>query len=264
MVKEDYETLIMGKHADFDLYLRQYISRMDFVREGGCDTVMLTGNAEPQQNYEFLKLFGIINKMMDKPFRVIEMQTTGVLLDADYLRFLRNHVGVTTISLSLSALHDIMNMNYNGTKPQLRVDIDELCELIKSFGFNLRLSLNLTDYYDGKDPEDIIWKCKSLGADQITFRMMYGSGLNTIKDMWIKEHTAGNWIIMQINDYIIEHGTKLELLPSGAQKYSIKEMSTIMDTDCMSKESNNVFRYLILRPDCKLYSKWDDKGSLIF
>ena len=33
----------------------------------------------------------------------------------------------------------------------------------------------------------------------------------------------------------------------------------------MSKRINkDAVKYLILRPNCKLYSKWDDKGSLIF
>ena len=43
-------------------------------------------------------------------------------------------------------------------------------------------------------------------------------------------------------------------------------ISTVLDDDCMSKNNTNdgVIRYLILREDGKLYSQWDDKGSLIF
>ena len=33
------------------------------------------------------------------------MQTTGVLLDQNYLRFLRNYVGVSLISLSISSFY---------------------------------------------------------------------------------------------------------------------------------------------------------------
>lgn len=32
----------------------------------------------------------------------------------------------------------------------------------------------------------------------------------------------------------------------------------------MSTIPKEELKYVILRPDCKLYSKWDDKGSLIF
>jgi len=33
-----------------------------------------------------------------------------------------------------------------------------------------------------------------------------------------------------------------------------------MDTPALAPK----LRYLILRPDCRLYTKWDDKGSLLF
>lgn len=86
----------------FDLYLKDYIKRLEFARDNGCNTVMLTGNTEPQQNRKFLTYFGMFMQLMKNPFHWIEMQTTGVLLDQNYLRFLRNHVGVNLISLSLA------------------------------------------------------------------------------------------------------------------------------------------------------------------
>ncbi len=33
---------------------------------------------------------------------------------------------------------------------------------------------------------------------------------------------------------------------------------------CVSKKVDGTIRYLILREDCKLYTKWDDKGSILF
>ena len=42
-------------------------------------------------------------------------------------------------------------------------------------------------------------------------------------------------------------------------------MSTVVDEDCMAKsEEKKALKYLILRPNCKLYTQWDDKGSLLF
>lgn len=35
--------------------------------------------------------------------------------------------------------------------------------------------------------------------------------------------------------------------------------------DCTAEENTEEnYKYLILRPDCKLYSAWDDPASLIF
>jgi hypothetical protein len=42
------------------------------------------------------------------------------------------------------------------------------------------------------------------------------------------------------------------------------DMSVVLDNDCMAKGSNDDFKYLIIRPNGKLYSSWDDPASLIF
>ena len=264
MVKEEYRNLIAGNKGEFNNAFNEYIKKLKFVRSNGCNTVMLTGTSEPQQDYEFLKLFGLMNKMLPDPFINIEMQTTGVLLDEAYLMFLRDFVGLTTISLSLSSFGNLLNAEINQTSEKLRVNIERLCHLIKKLGFNLRLSINLTDAFNLYDGEKVFEYCKVLKADQVTFRVLYKSNNNTDKDAWIEEHTIDEKVFNSIKLYTIKVGKKLENLPSGAQKYSVDGITTVIDTDCMSKKENETYRYLILRENCKLYSKWDDKGSLIF
>ena len=48
------------------------------------------------------------------------------------------------------------------------------------------------------------------------------------------------------------------------EKSCIYDMSTVIDDDCMSQVPKDEYKYLILRPNCKLYSRWDDPASLIF
>lgn len=262
---EDYENLMDSKLLLFDLYEKDYIKRMEFARDANCDTVMLTGTSEPQQNKDFLQKFGTMNNNLSKPFRKVEMQTTGVGLDREYLRFLRNHVGVNTISLSLSSLDSEQNAEWNGTPEELTVNILALCRMIKEYGFNLRLSLNLTKFYDDADVDWIFYHCRNiLKADQLTFRVLYKSDKNTPQDIWIEQNAAGLDKMAEINMHIKKNGRKLEVSPFGFTKYSVNEMSTVLDTDCMSSAANESLRYMILRENCKLYSKWDDKGSLIF
>lgn len=261
----DYENMMNENLPFYDLYERDYVKRMEFARDNGCNTVMLTGNSEPQQNRNFLQRFGTMNNNLSKPFRKIEMQTTGVLIDKPYLRFLRNHVGVNTISLSISSLDNIQNAEYNGTPEKLIVDIYEMCKAIKKYDFNLRLSLNMTDYYNDKSVEWLFNYCKqTLGADQITFRVLYTSDDNTIQDQWIDGHTVEIKKINEIHNYIKANGREIEKSVYGYTKYSVDEMSTVLDNDCMSTEAKDSLRYMILRENCKLYSKWDDKGSLVF
>jgi sulfatase maturation enzyme AslB (radical SAM superfamily) len=267
MHKDEYTNQIEGNRRFYDLYRNDYLKRMQFARDNGCNTVILTGDGEPLLNRNFLKDFGLMNKELDSPFRWIELQTSGTLLDDEYLRFLRNHVGVNTISLSLSSIFDSKkNAEYNGTKEGYEVDIDHLCSEIKRYDFNLRLSLNLTDVYDGDfdSISRIFARAKDLGADQITFRVLYMSDHKTEENDWIAKHSASPQFVANVREYIIKFGRPLEILPFGARRYSVHGISTVLDDDCMSQEVKDAVKYLVLRPNAKLYSRWEDRGSLIF
>lgn len=249
----------------YDLYFSDYIKRLEFCRDNGCNTVMLTGNSEPQQNRRFLTDFGLFMMIMDRPFRNIEMQTTGVLLDNNYLRFLRNHVGVNTISLSVSSFFEEKNKKIIGVKPGLELKLFKLCQSIKKYDFNLRLSINLSSAFNSFTAENIFNLAKNpFLADQITFRVLYTSNDNTEQDRWIRENKIDNNLLKDIKNYIADEGRPIGKLEFGGTKYSVDGMTTVLDDDCMSQEVKEEFKYLILRPDCKLYSRWEDKASLIF
>ena len=265
MRDEPYRDQIDDNNRFYDLYISDYKKRLEFARDNGCNTVMLTGNCEPQQNREFLKTFGLLNQSLSRPFRWISMQTTGTLLDAGYLRFLRNHVGVSTISVSLASLDNAVNAEITHmAKP---VDIEFLCREIKRYDFNLRLSINLTKEIERNWSKvaSLLYYCKmGLDADQITFRVLYSSGLDTPQDRWIAENAASPDYVGNIKNFITSNGMVLGRLIFGAVKYGIYGMSTVIDDDCMSQTPKEEYKYLILRPNCKLYSRWDDPASLIF
>ena len=283
MRKDNYPDLISKHMTDEEkfYYTEEYKKRLSFARDNGCNTVMLTGQGEPQQNMSFIKRFYEMNNELAMPFRNIEIQTTGASIHEATIIELRNY-GISTISLSVSCLNDIFTnsdiINY-GKNP---IDVPSLCCLIKKYNINLRLSLNMTDmlflnnrnHDDNPEFKEIFSFCKSLGADQVTFRKMYMSSKYTPvtpQDQWINEHniieynSSCDWFTL-LNKYIIENGKYLDTLEYGNSRYSVDEMSVVVDNDCMSKNSQNktALKYLILRPNCKLYSKWDDKGSLIF
>lgn len=263
MRDETYPNQIDHNKPFYDLYQKDYIKRLAFARDNGCNTVMLTGNGEPQQNRAFLETFGTLNSMMERPFRWIEMQTTGTLLDDGYLRFLRNHVGVSTISLSLNSFSN--EENAATCQMKVPVDIEHLCHEIKRYDFNLRLSVNMTKSFEALSPDALAAYAKDeLKADQITFRVLYTSGLDTAQDKWIFEHAASKEYVQSIRSYIESAGIPLGILEFGATKYSVNGMSTVLDDDCMAQEVKDEYKYLILRPNCKLYSRWDDPASLIF
>lgn len=266
MHSQDYPNMLSNNKRFYHLYIEDFRKRLIYVRERSCDSVVLTGDGEPLLNWQFLKDFGLINKGLPSSFKHIELQTSGTTLEDWYLRFLREHVGVTTISLSLSDMFDnVKNAQYNRTKQGYEIDIDHLCSEIKRYDFNLRLSLNMTKTYECFTTDYIFHRAKNnLKADQITFRILYESGLNTPQDQWIQQNRVSDYKIKEINEYIKLNGHPLERLSFGAMRYSVNGMSVVVDEDCMNTEVKEELKYMILRPNCKLYTKWDDQGSLVF
>ena len=268
MHKEEYKDLISS--GDY-FHKESYKNRMAFARDNGCNTVMLTGQGEPQQNMAFISDFAKMNSELAMPFRNIEIQTTGAKIDEYTLNCLRNN-GITTISVSVSCLNndeintDIINGGHT------RINLKWLCSTIKEYGMNLRLSLNVTKWiYLYEEPkgeyEPIFEYCSNvLGADQITFRKMYTDGSATPQTKWIDENNVKTTSYFGgLNDYILKNGRYLDTLEYGSRRYSVMGMSTVIDEDCMAKsEEKKSWKYLILRPNCKLYTQWDDKGSLLF
>ena len=254
---------IEGNLRFYDLYRRQYIERLAFARDNGCNTVMLTGDCEPQQNRGFLINFSEFNAALEHPFRNIEMQTTGVTLDEGYLRFLRNTVGVSTVSVSVSDLFDEANNRaIIGAKSALNVEA--LCQELRRYDFNIRLSLNLSDSFSRHSVAAIFDRCRALSADQVTFRVLYSSHTGSEQDQWIEAHRAPEEFIAAIEGYIEGCGQPFHQLEYGALQYDVQGMSVVVDKDCMSKEITGDYKYLILQPNCKLYSQWDMPASLIF
>ena len=239
-----------------------YLQRLRYVRDNGCDNVILTGNGEPMQNKEFLQRFAYWNEIIGSPFYKVEIQTSGTLLNNYNLEFLRNQIGINTISLSLSSLDSKMNQKYNQTPDSLFFNIENLCKMIKEYNFNLRLSLNLTDEFNGWRRDKLFNYIKSLKADQVTFRKLYKSGQGLKQDKWIEEHKAWDGLADHLSEYIKEKGEAIEILPFGATRYSINGLSTVVDDDCMSEKAKQSLKYLVLYPNCHLYARWNDKGSL--
>ena len=236
---------------------KDFFKRLQFARDNGCNVAILTGECEPlQQTSWLMHYFHSLNQGLGSPFKWIEIQTTGVGMNYSILQ----QIGVTTVSLSLvNPFDDKNNSNVQVTPAKLRFNVEQRCKEIIKEGFNLRISLNMTDALDGITTESILTRCKELGAYAVTFREMYsGQG---VKGEWVARHKLN---IDNHLKYIVQNGKQLEVLPDGSIKYSINGLSVVVDVDCMSKKTNNVVRYLILRPNGKLYTKWDDEASLLF
>lgn len=269
MHDDTYPVLLDETRPDFDRYLKEYMKRLAYARDNGCNVLMLTGTSEPQQNRKFLTWFGMMMQMMDKPFRNIEIQCTGALLDEGYLRFLRDHVGVTTMALSVFSLDKDENTSIIHPPIGMCLDPRETAMMVKGAGMALRMCLNLTFCFDeyADEPDRLFWQMKNVyHADQVTMRVLYAGDDDRPENVWVRENAANENTVRVLTDYVKSHGTLLGRLPYGAYRYGVDGMSVVVDGDSMGKEAEDMenYKYLILRPDCSLYSSWDDPASRVF
>jgi hypothetical protein len=149
---------------------------------------------------------------------------------------------------------------------KLRVNFYDLIEAAHELNMNVRACLNLTDemyksfyavgqYFEWANT----WK-----IEQLTFRKIYESNNSCGQNAWIKEHKYPEDKANSIDRYIECYGTPIAKLPFGYVQFSVGGISTVVDNNCMSKNEIDNFKYMILRPNGHLYSRWDDKGSLVF
>lgn len=242
---------------------QSYIDRIKYVRDAGCDNMIITGTTEPQQNMEFIKaLLWKINKNLPKPFYNIAIQTTGANMSESNISFLATS-GVSTLALSVSSFDADRNWEIIQTpKAARKMTVDELIARGKANDMNVRVCLNLTDEFNSYPLEYIFQWANERNVDQLTFRKIYRSGKNTEQDKWIIKHNYTNY--SKIGNFIINNGTPIRKLPFGAMLYDCMGIGVVGDEDCMAKNNLNDMRYAILRPNNHLYSSWDLKGSLIY
>lgn len=261
----------------YDLYFEDYVKRMIFAKENDANIMMITGDIEPLQNRHFLQTLAIVNKYVlpqrgCSAFNWIEIQTSAVGFDRNYARFLRNTVGVSVFSFSLSSFDSKKNAEIVGISRNMQVDIEEVCSTAKEYDFTLRLSLNMSKEmlrstcgltYD-EMIHAIFMKAKMLGADQITFRKFYTDGDNE-QSRWIKENEVDGVFFETLRHYVKSEGRIIGILPYGYHQYSVDGISVVIDEDCMNqgKLQKETSKYFVLRPNCKLYDGWN-KEDIIF
>lgn len=273
-----------GDKASSTEYWNNVIKRMEHSIKKGCTTLMLTGSNEPQQNRRWLEEVWLAMKSLSSSFDNIEIQTTGALIDLDYLKFLKN-IGVTTLALStFNIFNDEINRDIEESSDK-NLNLQKLCDLAANLGFNIRICVNVTDYVFDKPNErystektlavsskqfepfvnKILKRCATLHANQVTFRQMW-SNPGTPEAEWIEANCVySEFVLKSVSNLVKKNGKLLHILPYGNAQYEYNEFSIVVDTDSMaSNTENNNIKYYIIRENGKLYSLWDSPASLVF
>lgn len=242
---------------------QSYLNRIKFVRDEGCNSMILTGTAEPQQNLTFIYKLLRENQSLPKPFYNISIQTTASgLKEEDIVNLIS--AGVTTFAISLSSFIESNHWEITNTPFSKRtIYFNNLFRIIKENGANIRACFNLTNEFTSCEPEDYFRWCELHKIDQATFRKIYADGHNE-KAEWVHSHEFPKEKFNEIVEYVRSSGTAVSRLPYGFIQYDVNGISTVIDDNCMDKNNIEDMKYMILRPNGHLYSKWDLKGSLVF
>lgn len=259
------EDTFESAHCNLEGHMDQaYTKRMSYAKELGCNSLTLTGEGEPLLNRNFLRTVGRLNATLPSPFHHIQIQTSGMTLTAGMGNFLKVDVGVSVVGLSLCHFDSVLNARYTRPQnPEYLVLVDEVCQNIIDSGLTLRVCLNLTDILADWNACQLLSHAEMRGASQVTFRELYVGDTPCVENRWIAKHRASAAWVSKLREYIHIHGRPLPKLGHGLEHYSLSGMSVVIDSDCMTTSDPAAVRSLVLR-DGKLYSRWDDRGSLIF
>mgnify|MGYP003604645666 CR=1 FL=1 len=259
-----YDFLERGEIKEYS-NIKAWMERLEYVSNLDVHSLMLTSTGEAMLNLDFIRFFGKINRKLNKPFKFIELQTSGININDNTIPVLMKS-GVKTISLSVSSLDSRENRECNNPDERRHVvNIDEVCDSIKSNGMNLRMSINLNKMVEEMSFPEIFHRLVELGANQVIFRKLYSSGNPELEqNKWIKENTVSDNYLTKLSNYITTRGVIIDKNFLGIPRYGINGISTVLDEDCMNQQVADNYRYLILKPDCHLYTKWQEPASLLF
>ena len=108
-----------------------------------------------------------------------------------------------------------MNQAYTRMPNGQGVVLRELAKKIKEHGFNLRLSVNLTDYFNkyvGEAMQFFVDAKELFNPNQITLRILYKSDEENEQAKWVAEHACKSKIVNQLiedaealNSFLIQH-----------------------------------------------------------
>ena len=256
---EDY-----GEDLDFSYDFPEfYINKLKYVLSKGCDNLIFTGVTEPQQNLTFIHDLLGINMDLINSFFNIAIQTTGSGLDENDIEDLAAN-GLTTLALSVNSFNNNRNWEITHTPPKFQtIELEGLYRAAKKCHLNVRLCVNLTSEFNDYSARDIFeYACRN-DIDQLTFRKIYAEG-DSKQAQWIRNHEFAQENFAAIQRYVIDNGTPILRLPYGFTQYDVHGVSTVIDDNCMAKDNISDIKYLILRPNGHLYTRWDMRGSLVF
>jgi len=221
-----------------------------------CDTATISGRGEPllfTENTQTGRLWALFKsfQQVDNIFKQVDVQTSGTEFSANSLNMMSD-CNVSTVAISVANMFSSeQDLAFKGRR-HLDYRISTLCDRVKSWRFTLRLTVLLNTMHSVPYPEELIDYAGLLGADQLTFKELKipENSQALLKSSWIKRNKMKPYLVNELRAYIEKEGVPIP--NTNPSLYKLFGMTVALDEDCM-----NETRYLVLRPNGKLYYSWN-------
>jgi len=257
----------MGAEKKREINWQRFKIGCQYAKDSGVSTVLFTGKGEPTLFPEEVSnfLYGI----GEYKFPFVELQTNGLsLLSEDIQKCLREWrgYGLSTIVLSVAHYGDDKNQEIY-TPNTMYSPLATKINMLHEKGFSVRLSCVLmVGYIDLiEEMENMIYFCKRLGVEQLTFRQLgipYNS-VNPEVEEFVRVHKLSDNKIRDIRKWFDSCGTKLMQLMHGATVYDYQGQNVCL-ADCLTIDpTQEKLRQLIFSNDNHLRYDWQYEGAIL-
>jgi molybdenum cofactor biosynthesis enzyme MoaA len=241
--------------ANDDLFQRNLEKAVNMAHIYGVNSVLITSKGEPLLRLEYVKNVAECFKAFP-----LEIQTNGDMLIGMGVLDMLYYSGVNTIAISVDSMAGIKTL-------------EPVYSMIVGNGFNLRLTIVISDLWEEKDIRPVLDYCVLNGIRQLTFRLVtipeiYKTDERsqaTIK--WIEENTKRSQkeFFDSIDPFINDDNSLIRELPFGPKVYSAMSVAITIMPYCIQENNNTQdIRSLIYHQDGHMYTSWDKPASILF
>lgn len=241
------------------------------AENGGADTVMFTSRGETTLYPDEITLY--MQKIEDKRFPFIELQTNGVVLAKQfnkYKHYLNDwfDLGMSTITISMVSNSRNINSTIYTNGDNEYIDMADLVKKLHDIGFSVRLTCVMCkDWMDTTDKvhEFLNW-AQRMDAEQVTMRPLNDEYRRKSAHDWINEHKMTDEQKMDIWNYLNTVGTALLELPRVGTVFDV-DGQNVMFSKPLTKYTRDTNpengRNIIFFRDGHIRYEWEMEGGIL-
>jgi molybdenum cofactor biosynthesis enzyme MoaA len=249
---------------------RNFHKAARLARNGGAQTVLITGKGEPTLFPEHVTEY--LKNLESYQFEFIELQTNGILIQeradimSEYLK-LWYDLGLTTIAISVVHYDAIKNKEIYTPNRAEYINLSELISTLHKANFTVRLaSILINGYIDSEvEVENLINFSRENGVEQLSMRPvnMPSNSRDQATANWTKDHLLSSEQIDAINNYVSNSGKILQRLSHGAEIYDLKGQNVCITNSLTLATNGEEARQLIFFPNGNLAYDWQYEAALL-